>query len=629
MSARFARALPLLFAIFVALILALHFARRLRDPSVVMLVGEGGASWLRAPGEASLLSKKPSIRTCAFRTFVDVAPGATFDLHVRGLRRVIVEVDGQRMFDSGEELSRWKQEHRVPLALTGGRHELKLIAMNELGPAMALAYSDDGGIKSAATWEAASDHRLENWLPAVTAEAPPQWANVPRDAMRSDQALWRVLPWLLPVAAAGAAWGWQRPRWLTPNVVAAALAVLWVVLAINNLPRMPNHLGYDVQAHVEYIAYVAKNHRVPLAGEGWQMFQSPLYYVVSAPLYALLEGRVEPGTLLRVLRIAPILCGLAQVELVRRAARIALPRQPDAQSAALLVGGLMPMNLYISQTLSNEPMSGCLTALAIVVGMRFVRSARKRGDGSLAATGAALGLALLTKVSAVVIAPVLALFAWLVRRHGKWVRGLAVLFGTCALVCGAYYVRNLVHFGRPFVAGWDPQRVAWWQDPGYRTPASLYTFGRSVLYPTYAGLDGLWDSLYSSVWCDGFLSGIAIGDYRPPWNYTLMSALALLSIIPTLAILIGLTRLTRDKCLAFAAACVAVFVLAVIDLYLTLPVYSTAKGTYLLGITPCLAVLAGAGFARIGARPWLRSIFYATLAAWAATAYCTFLINPN
>jgi hypothetical protein len=559
---------------------------------------------------------------------VDVAPSATFQLHVRGLRRIVIEVDGQRMFDSGEDLLRWKQDHLVPLTLTGGRHELKLIAMNESGPAMALAYSDDGRIKSDTTWEAAADRQLEHWSPASTADAPTQWANVPRDALRSDQALLRVLPWLLPIAAAGAAWGWCRPRWLTPNVVAVVLAVLWVVLAINNLPRMPNHLGYDVQAHVEYIAYVAKHDRVPLAGEGWQMFQSPLYYVVSAPLYAMLEGRVEPGTLLRVLRIVPMLCGLAQVELVRRAARLALPRQPEAQSAALLVGGLMPMNLYISQTLSNEPMSGCLTALAIVMGLRFVRSTRKRGDGSMAATGAALGLALLAKVSAVVVTPVLGLFAWLVRRHKKWVRRVAVLLGTCALVCGAYYARNIVHFGRPFVAGWDPQRVPWWQDPGYRTPSALYSFGRSILYPTYAGLNGLWDSLYSSVWCDGFLSGIAMGDYRPPWNYTLMSALALLSVIPTSAILVGLTRLTRDKCLAFAAVCVAVFVLAVIDLYLTLPVYSTAKGTYLLGLTPCLAVLAGAGFAGIGARPWLRSIFYAILACWAATAYGTFFIIP-
>jgi hypothetical protein len=107
-----------------------------------------------------------------------------------------------------------------------------------------------------------------------------------------------------------------------------------------------------------------------------------------------------------------------------------------------------------------------------------------------------------------------------------------------------------------------------------------------------------------------------------------MSALALLSIIPTSAFLVGLTRATRDKCLALAAACVGVFVLAVIDLYLTLPVYSTAKGTYLLGLTPCFAVLAGAGFARVGASVWLRSIFFAVLACWAAMAYGTFFVTP-
>jgi hypothetical protein len=187
-------------------------------------------------------------------------------------------------------------------------------------------------------------------------------------------------------------------------------------------------------------------------------------------------------------------------------------------------------------------------------------------------------------------------------------------------------VRNIVHFGRPFVAGWDPQRVAWWQDPGYRTPASLYTFGRSVLYPTYAGLNGLWDSLYSSVWCDGFLSGIAMGNYRPPWNYTLMSALALLSIIPTSAFLVGLTRATRDKCLALAAACVGVFVLAVIDLYLTLPVYSTVKATYLLALTPALAVLFGAGVEAAASARLPRALICAWMATWAVVSYATFFV---
>jgi hypothetical protein len=186
----------------------------------------------------------------------------------------------------------------------------------------------------------------------------------------------------------------------------------------------------------------------------------------------------------------------------------------------------------------------------------------------------------------------------------------------------------VIHFGRPFVAGWDPARVPWWQDPGYRTPWSFLRFGRAAIDPVYAGLNGFWDSLYSTVWADGFLSGIAMSQYRPPWNYKLMSALALLSLVPTCSLIAGLLKASRDKCLCFAAVCLAVFLLALADLYLTLPIYSTAKGTYMLGLTPCIAILVAAGADTLKSRPWKRATLYALLVAWAAAAYGAFTILP-
>jgi hypothetical protein len=486
---------------------------------------------------------------------------------------------------------------------------------------MVLAHSAGLNIASGEGWEARVDGGT--WSPAALAAARLEYAEAPK-SMRPDLALLRSLWLLLPAAALGALWGWRQPLWVTPAHLAGALVLLWIALGVSNLPRLPHYLGFDFSFHVEYIAYIAAHHRLPLANEGWQMFQSPLYYALSAPLYAFLEPLVSPVALFRILRIIPMLCGVAQVDLCRRAALYALPRRKDLQCIAVLVGGLMPMNLYMSQSLGNEPLSGCLTALAIVLGLRFLRQPGARGGKSMAASGAAVGLALLAKVSAIVILPAFLVAA---ARTGRkaWYRA-AILLAACMLVCGWYYLRNLLAFGRPFIAGWDPRGMPWWQDPGYRTVGFFFTFGQSILHPVYAGLNGFWDSVYSTVWTDGFLSGIAMSDFRPPWNYSLMTALSLLSLFPTAAVIVGMLRAPRDKCLCFAAACVVLFLLALADLYLTLPVYSTAKGTYLLGLTPCIAVLCAAGSESIVRLNWLRATAYACLTAWAAVAFGTFLV---
>ena len=70
--------------------------------------------------------------------------------------------------------------------------------------------------------------------------------------------------------------------------------------------------------------------------------------------------------------------GAAQVLLAYFAARYALPGRPRQQMLATLIGGLLPMNLFISQTISNEAMSGCFTALSIVLTLRYLRSPRAR-----------------------------------------------------------------------------------------------------------------------------------------------------------------------------------------------------------------------------------------------------------
>jgi hypothetical protein len=103
----------------------------------------------------------------------------------------------------------------------------------------------------------------------------------------------------------------------------------WVVLGANNILKLPAPAGFDVGGHLDYIVFLLKNHRVPLATDGWQMFQSPLNYLVSVPLYHVLESVAEPATVVLLLRLLPLGCGFVQIELCYRASRRVFPGPSD------------------------------------------------------------------------------------------------------------------------------------------------------------------------------------------------------------------------------------------------------------------------------------------------------------
>jgi hypothetical protein len=251
--------------------------------------------------------------------------------------------------------------------------------------------------------------------------------------------------------------------------------------------------------------------------------------------------------------------------------------------------------------------------------------------------GAVLGLGLLTKVSVLVLVPpLLAAGVSALRRGGAaWsaVAGAAArVGGVCAALSGWYYVRNWIRLGHPFVGGWDPARgIEWWQDPGYRTWQQYRSFGESLIHPIYAGTNGLWDGLHTTMWLDGMLSG-KVGGTFPPWNLAPLLAGAWLGLLPLALILLGtgraIVRAARGESdgLAFCAVAVCAGLTAVIWISLTVPTYSAIKATYLLGFLPCFGVLAAAGYETLARRTWLRSLLAGAIGCWAMFAYAAYFV---
>lgn len=623
--------------------------RVLADPSVALLLPEGGAQWIGLDRPFSTRAYWPGEVVTHFRKDfkVKAVPRPAF-LTLRAMTGASLSLDGRVIVPAGTNPRSWKSPRRVDLGpwLAPGKHVLVVTVTNRMGPPVLLAYSKALRVFTGEGWQASRDKK--SWTPARPVDRP-RPASMSRWLPRADRALLSRLPLLLPVfglvflltlvpAGSGERGAWVNRIKPSPRAVCGILLVAWAVLAINNFQKVPTYVGFDGGAHVKYIRVFAETGRVPLSDEGWKMSEPPLYYMISALPYLLLSKMLTlETTLLRWLRLLSILCGALQAVVCYRAARHVFPERQDLQTLGTIIGGLLPMNLYASQAIANEPLGALLSGALIVVALGLVREIPlSRPTRRLTLLGLSLGAAILTRTTAVLLVPPLVLLllycflasGWRARRVAF---GMGAVLGLATLVAGWYYARNWVEIGRPFVGGWEPRGVwVWWQDPGYRTPGQFLRFGEALLYPVYASLVGLWDSLWATFWADGLLSGIPSFDLRPPWNYDFMLVAGLLAMLPATGILLGVfgslaapTRSLRDGRL-FAVCCLGIYLAAVLFIYLKVPIYSTAKATYTAGLTPCYAVLAAAGLSPLLRLPVARAVVWGWIACWGMTAYLAF-----
>jgi hypothetical protein len=337
-----------------------------------------------------------------------------------------------------------------------------------------------------------------------------------------------------------------------------------------------------------------------------------------------------------------MLCGLAQIEILYRAARMGFPARPDLQIIATVAGTLLPMRIYMCQVVGNEPLAGCLTSLVVLMALCLLTDEeRKRGGIFVAGLGVVWGLAILSKVTAIILAPLLLVA---IVAHGRKAGDAAtrlvgkgmLLLGACLATAGWFFVWNWIHYGKPLVHPGDPiWKLDWSQDPGYRTWSQLVSFGESLSHPVYSGAVGFWDSLYSTLWLDGFLSGVAIFRVRPPWNDDFMLAGAWLGLIPTTLLLLGLGALLRERlpgsraALLFASGCLALYLAAILDIWLRLPFYSAAKASYTLGLAPCYGLLIAAGAGAFLRGRLARSLAAAAVSCWAAAAFLAYFARTG
>ena len=255
---------------------------------------------------------------------------------------------------------------------------------------------------------------------------------------------------------------------------------------------------------------------MPSASQGWEMFQAPLYYIVSAALLCLFHLKAHELSAGPVLCLFNLILGAIGLALIYDAMRTLFPAQKRLQITGLFFAAYLPVQIYLLHYPTNEILGAVTTTAALCICLRIL-AAENPGLLLYAGLGIALGAALSSKASAVAVLPAVFLAlsakAWSKRQAPKiFIRDIAVTIVLCGALGAWHYIRLWRNYGSPFAGNWDPAiGQVWWQQPGYRVPGYYLKFGESLVRPYFSGFYSFWDGLYSTWWGDGCFGGSGLG----------------------------------------------------------------------------------------------------------------------
>ena len=632
-------------------------------PDIYFLEQHSPAEWIVYPKPPlGMLYVNSEVSATFRRTFVLKNAPPKAKLSLRALTHWNLAVNGTALGSSTYDQN-WKHATELDISrqLYPSTNEILVTVFNTNGPPALWLALDAGNDKivSDAGWDASLMDAVT--MKAALAGAPAEFgkgnpiggAERPLPSLLkhiftllifgvfSAALLVRVGAWPKDYEGRGAPCGpLDSPRFAA--IAIAIPAVLWAALFFNNHHQLPPRVGYDAENHLQYINYIRTQWKLPLATDGWQMYQPPLYYLISAVLLVPFSANAFTPQAEVILRTFDFCIGVAQFTMVFLCLRLLFPRSVGLQWFGLVLAAFLPECLGMSQFFTNECLAAAFFSAAVYFCLRILKD-DSNSPKLFAGFGLCLGASLLTKFTGVIGIPLFAT-ALLSRpvlntRFPTRIRLPTILLGfaVAAIVCGWHYFRVWRHFGNPLVGNWDPASgYHWWMEDGYHVRAWLFRFGTCLRYPWFSGVNGFADGLYSTLWGDGLWSGVVTTTDRPPWNYELMAAGFLLALLPTCLILIGifitLTRFIRkpDAVWFVLPGIVAATVAAIIFMSIKLPNYAQAKAFYgMIAVVPICA-LATVGMEFVAKRGRIATLAAGTLmGAWALNGFASYWLRTS
>lgn len=594
-------------------------AEAMWSPKIPFLSSDSRADWILYPLHANNnMREKDFLRmsTDFEREFTIATVPVDAQLHLRAFREFRVWLNEKELVTSSASHPNWKRTTSIPISedLHVGANRLRVrVACEFCAPALQLFTTGlERNLRTNTDWYAfTKDQPRAHATPAdeyMTDPLFPEAPKVPDSIARHARTLlttfviFALLSWLHdPTGKLASRIPFPRIPSLSPRAVLWLAISLWAIVFLNNTPRLYPGVGFDALSHLFYINFVVKEKAIPLAHEGFSTYHPPLFYVLSGLAFTYLPKFWSMWSYPLIFKLIPFLCGLGEIGCAYFASKLLFRDHPSAQIACIVFAAMLPMNIYMSHFISNETLSAVLITLSLAFTL-YILQRRLEFVRDFFVLGLILGLALLTKLTCLMIIPLLlAALVWsALSSHQLSLRALTSRIAlTCVVtlaVCGWYYYRNFSVYGKPFIANWEPAiaQLLWWQDPGFHIASHFFQFGSVFSNPYFVGFFSFFDALYATFWGDGLIGGQISFKYLPPWNYEYMSAIYGLAIPAAMILLIGFVIVARKAfaeldtpwMLLFGVFWLSLF--ALIHMNLKLPYYGMAKAFYCLYLTvPC------------------------------------------
>jgi hypothetical protein len=673
------------FVLITALALGIFWYLCRYSDGVALLPEVHGAEWIVYPKPVEATRESAYPQSATFREAFILQPTASkplIKLYAYKTASLLVNervVPLPRTMEGG-----WKRPIVVDASefLRPGTNDLSVIVTNVVGPP-ALWLRLETGDQTVATdqnWQVSLAGSMVEHACTATEHLGRRPDKSVQGSERTFDSIARIWPWLAFVSVVALAIAFLTERmfrvheskFLIParaiNCLLAFILLARFFICFHNIALLPRGMGFDAGAHEDYVKFVSEKHALPLAKDGWEMFQPPLYYAIGAFVVGTAGGSVGNERTTTLLRAINGVVGLVQCWLVLLCLKRLLPHDFEAQAAGLAFAAFLPPNLNLSHYVTNEPLAALFATAAFYFLLRTLAN-EKLSD--YIALGAFLGLAMLAKFSSLLIvagaasALMLRIFQktlmqsplpirWgegsRVRDSVSWQAALTAIpnfwRGPLAalicffLVCSWHYIRVWINSGHPFVGNWESNSpFAWWQDPGFRVSEFYFKFGRALVSPLFSSFHSFADGIYSTLWGDGLASGAARLTSRPAWNYDWMNAAYLLAIgltaVTVVGVVITLVFLFRERSAQwfFVSWSLGSFAAAILFMSLRVPTYAQVKAFYGMPALVSFAAVFAAGWKElIGKWPILRHLMRAILLAWLACVAIAFWIridNPE
>lgn len=323
--------------------------------------------------------------------------------------------------------------------------------------------------------------------------------------------------------------GWDGAlRFAQANAVEILLVAVGVFLRIRLATRFNYGWSYDWESHLENMRYVADHRALPPFAFTVTAYHPPLFYVVGG--WVLRHGGRAPHV--QALCVA---AGVARMLAIAFGFHRYLPGDRFARRVALFIAAVLPSSLHLDVMLTNEAFSAAFSVLALLCFPPLFANPPRRRALPAVAFGVAVTLALLTKISGLVLLGALGAgtAAELYRRAGtareRVLRALpmalaaAVSLGAVAPVYARHHAET--HAWLP--SGYDSPLVSPGYSPKALDAATPYLNRRTLGYVFGLGYGDLlqkpfWPTLgedHPRFW--PVVVASTFGDY---WNYRFAGA---------------------------------------------------------------------------------------------------------